>query len=87
MPIFRELTEIRVPAPPPSEDPNLTQWQGNVADALNKLPNLSVFSFTSPESNVTAQAPTLGFNITGSDVSVLWVKQSGSGDTGWAALG
>ena len=84
---FRDLIEVRVPAPPPAEEPQLGQWQRDVGDALNRLPNLSIFSFTTPESNVTAQAPTLGFNITGSDVSVLWLKQTGSGDTGWVELG
>ena len=84
---FRDLINIRVPAPPANEEPRLAQWQRDVGDALNKLPNFSVFSFASPESNVTAQVSTLGFNIAGSAQSVLWIKQSGSGDTGWAALG
>ena len=57
---FRDLVEVRVPAPPANEDSRLAQWQRDVGDALNRLPNLSIFSFTTPESNVTAPSGTDG---------------------------
>lgn len=57
-----------------------------VTQALNALPNFSSFSWSTPESNVTAQAPALGFNYA-SGVSVIWAKVSGSGATGWVAIG
>lgn len=82
---LRDLQEIRVPLPPPVDDRAQGRWQLDVADALNKLPNLSVFSYSDPNSNVTAQAPSLGFNIA-SNVSGLWFKQVGSSNTGWVAL-
>lgn len=68
-------------APRLSPSATTSQWR----DAINKLPNFSTFSFSTPESNVTAQAPTLGFNVS-STGSGLWFKRSGSGTTGWIAL-
>jgi hypothetical protein len=62
------------------------QWSRDVTDELNSVPPMSVFSFTTPNSNVTALASTLGFNQASAS-SVLWVKQTGSGNTGWVALG
>lgn len=56
-----------------------------VTQALNALPNFSSFSWPSPNSNVTAQAPALGFNYA-SGVSVVWAKVSGSGSTGWVPI-
>lgn len=85
-PRLRDLVEVRVQQPPPTEDLRQSQWQSDVADALNRLPNLSLFSQVTPESNITAQPGTLGFNLA-SGVSVLWIKQVGSGRTGWATLG
>jgi hypothetical protein len=82
---LRDLHGIRVPSPPASDDARQAQWQRNVGDALNDLPNLSVFSYSTPESNVTSVAPTLGFNHA-SGVSVLWAKVTGSGNTGWVPL-
>jgi len=62
-----------------------------VADFSQRLgvPSLttrtSTFSYTTPESNVTAQSPTIGVNEA-SGVSGLWFKRTGSGNTGWAAV-
>lgn len=53
----------------------------------NTQPNLSVFSFTNPNSNLTAQAPALAFNLVPASVaSTIWFKQYGSGQTGWVAI-
>jgi hypothetical protein len=61
---------------------------GQVTRALNGLPSFSIFSWSSPESNVTAQAATLGFNLAPASVaSTLWLKKTGSGSSGWIALG
>lgn len=57
-----------------------------LSDAVNELPPFSVFSYTTPESNVSAVPATLGFNLA-SGVSVLWIKQSGNTTIGWAAIG
>jgi hypothetical protein len=54
-------------------------------DKINELPRFSRFSYATPESNVTAQAPALGFNEA-SGVSRLWAKVSGSGNTGWTPI-
>lgn len=62
-----------------------TRGLQDVADAVNAFPRFSTFSFATPESNVTAQAPTLGFNEA-SGVSGLWFKRTGSGNTGWVAV-
>jgi len=81
------LLAQRVPLPSAIRDKETQQWAFQASDALNALPNFSVFSFSSPESNVTAQAPTLGFNLAPSSVaSGLWFKRSGSGMTDWIAL-
>jgi hypothetical protein len=62
-----------------------TRYLQDVADRINELPRFSVFSFATPESNVTAQAPALGFNEA-SGASVLWAKRTGSGNSGWLAI-
>ena len=47
---------------------------------------LSQFSFANPNSNVTAARGSLGHNIN-STASAMWLKQVGSGNTGWVPLG
>jgi hypothetical protein len=56
-----------------------------VNQEINKLPNFSTFSFSTPNSNVTAAAPALGFNYA-SGASVLWAKTSGQSNIGWVAI-
>ena len=85
MSTLRDLAALRVQPPPPSGNAKLDAWLRAAADALNALPNLSVFSYATPESNVTASAPALGFNVA-SGVSRLWAKVSGDSDTGWNAV-
>lgn len=66
--------------------PSLTTHNIQVIhDKINELPRFSVFSYATPESNVTAQSPTIGTNEA-SGFSKLWMKVSGSGNTGWVAL-
>lgn len=63
-------------------------WANQTVGAINALPPFSQFSFTSPESNVTAQARTIGINLAPASVgSTVWLKRFGSGATGWVALG
>jgi len=62
-----------------------TRTLQDFADAVNAFPRFSTFSYTTPESNVTAQSPTIGVNEA-SGVSGLWFKRTGSGNTGWAAV-
>jgi hypothetical protein len=75
----------RVNQPPPEEDANKEYWQRDMADAMNALPPFSVFSFDTPNSNVTAQEATLGFNLA-SGHTKLWIKVSGNDNTGWASV-
>ena len=58
-----------------------------VTRAINGLPNFSIFSWSTPNSNETAQYPALGFNLAPASVaSTIWAKTLGSGNTGWVAL-
>ena len=68
-----------------STDPGFQLWARQIVVALNtQTPPCSYFSYTTPNSNVTAPRGTIGNNLN-SAVSVHWVKQTGSGNTGWAA--
>jgi hypothetical protein len=75
----------RIGLPPKGENPQVQRYLQSMADAVNRLPAQSVFSFSTPESNVSANVGQLGINIA-SGVSVLWVKQSGTSDIGWVAI-
>lgn len=68
-----------------SSDAALQSWARQVVVAVNLLPPTSQFSFSNPNSHVTAQRGTWGHNIS-STGSVTWLKQSGSGTTGWVAI-
>jgi hypothetical protein len=74
-----------IPNPPASSGTDLFRFLQGVASALNRLPEVSNFSLPTPNSFVTATRGTFGFN-TNSTASVLWVKQVGSGNTGWTPL-
>ena len=78
---------LRVGIPPSTATGPLRRHLQDIADAVNDFPRFSTFSFSTPNSNVTAQAPALGFNEAGSAYSRLWVKTIGSGNTGWVAIG
>lgn len=74
-----------IPQPPASSGTELGRFLQGLAGAFNKFPPVSNFSLTTPNSVVTATRGTFGVN-TNSTASVLWVKQQGSGSTGWVAL-
>ena len=85
---FSSLYAPRVPPLPSTQSvhPVLHYWARQMVDAMNALPPFSAFSWSSPNSNVTAMPGTIGINYA-SGASVHWVKQVGSGNTGWAAIG
>ena len=62
----------------------INYWADEVTNTLNGLP-FSIFSTstTGPNSRVTAPKGFIGID-TGSSVTRLWVKTSGSGNTGWS---
>jgi hypothetical protein len=82
---IRDRAAPRLTAPPATGNPRLDTWLRQVADALNALPNLSVFSYATPESQVTASAPALGFNLA-SATTPVWLKHSGDGNMGWVSV-
>lgn len=68
-------------------DQGLHSWAKATTHAINALPNFSTFSLATPEGEVAAQAPALGFNYAPSSAaSTLWLKKSGSTTLGWIAL-
>lgn len=75
----------RFQPPPASTGTELGRYLQGIASFLNVLPVFSVFSYSSPNSNVTAATPTLGINMSSSG-SKLWAKTIGSGSTGWVAI-
>ena len=54
------------------------------ADVAFRMP-MSQFSFSTPNSNVTAQRGSWGHNIK-STASAVWFKQSGDSNIGWVAI-
>jgi len=78
----------RIKRPPPFGTKSQNVWLGQFTDAFNKLPPLSVDSFTSHanDSALTAAQGTLLFNQSSSATTLLWFKQSGSTTTGWKAV-
>lgn len=75
----------RLGRPPSTITGPLQRYVQDIADSMNELPRFSTFSFNTPESNVTAQAPTLGMNEA-SGYSRVWAKVVGSGNTGWVSV-
>lgn len=72
--------------PEQQKDPQFLEWTRQIVNAVNtQTPAASYFSFTTPNSNVTATRGTLGINLN-STVSVMWIKQVGSGATGWIPI-
>lgn len=69
-----------------STDLGFQLWARDMNLTVNtKLMPASFFSFTTPNSNVTARPGVLGVNVN-SAASVLWVKQTGYGNLGWVPL-
>ncbi len=85
MATIRDLHALRLGPPPSSGNRALDTYLRDLTDAVNALPALSVFSYNTPESNVTASAPTLGFNLASGHTQV-WLKASGDGNTGWVSV-
>jgi len=77
---IRSLQPIRLTLPP-----DATYEDRQVYDAVNALPAFSTFSLPNPNSALTATRGTIGVNLS-SATSVLWVKQLGSGNTGWQPI-
>ena len=77
--------QLRLGLPPSGVTGPLRQHIQDINDAVNALPRFSTFSFSTPNSNVTAQVPTIGVNEA-SGYSRVWAKTSGSGNTGWTAI-
>ena len=69
---------IRVPEPPRDAPPELRSWMQDVASALNALPAISMFSGHPNDSGVTADAGTLGFDVSSTATQRLWVNVSGT---------
>lgn len=78
------IRSILVPQPPASGNPAVDTWMRDVTATLNGLP-FSIFSTstTGPNSRVTAPEGFLGIDV-GSSVTKLWIKTSGSQNTGWS---
>src|SRR3990167_1586739 len=83
---LRQLQRKRLAQPPSTGSFSVDFWFRQIADTFNKLPPMSVFSFTNPNSNLSAIPGTLGFNINSANTAKLWVKEVGSGNTGWSSL-
>lgn len=80
----------KVPDPPSSVTGPLALWMRAVADHLNGLPTLSVFSGLSPNSAVTGVGGNIAVNIgSASTDSRVWVKGGSAtvpSKTGWTVL-
>lgn len=76
------LFNQRLSYPPPEKDSSKYQWQLDVMDAVNALPPTSTFSFSTPNSNVTAQEGTIGVNLNPNAI-YAWIKESGNTNIGW----
>lgn len=83
---IRELQQIRARQYRSDQSGGDAFWFRDITDALNMLPPMSVFSFGNPNSNLSAIPGTLGLNITSAATSKIWIKQVGSGNTGWTSV-
>ena len=76
----------RISRPPQTDNQELNRWLGDVHAAINDLPNFSIESTTAgPNSNFTADEGVVFIDV-GSAVTTSWIKQTGSGNTGWVEL-
>ena len=79
---------LRVALPPSSGNASLDAWNRSIADALNQLPTFSIFSTSDGpnSSGITANVPTIGFEI-GSSTTKVWFKiEASSLTTGWSTV-
>ena len=78
----------RIEMPPSSVSGELYGYLTRLALAVNNLPSFSYTSYASPESNVTGAPGAILVNIAANSAATrTWVKQSGTGNTGWQAIG
>jgi hypothetical protein len=77
----------RIEVPPHiPENPRLDRWVQSVHAVLNKFPNFSLSSTTNgPESNTSGDPGEILVDV-GSSATAGWIKQTGSGMTGWVEL-
>jgi len=78
------IRSVRVGLPPSTGNVALDQWARDVTSTINGLP-ISIFSTatTGPNSVVTAPKGFIGIDM-GSSVTRLWLKTTGSRNTGWS---
>lgn len=84
---FSSFYQPRLTQPPATDDVKvLVPWIiQQLTPSVNGIPPFSQFSWPSPNSNVSALAGTIGINYA-SNTSVIWVKVTGSGKTGWSPI-
>ena len=77
----------RIEMPPSSVSGELYGWLTRAALALNNIPSLSYTSYATPESNVTGAPGSMLINLASdSSTTRAWIKQAGTGNTGWVSL-
>lgn len=75
--------QYRLPPPPiRGDDSHFASWAQVVTDVLSNLPQFSIGS-GDPNSQVTADPGAYYAQNASSATSVVWLKQSTSGNTGW----
>lgn len=80
------MTLRRINDVPRFEDSQAQSWAADLTDDYNALPPTITFSdWSSPESNVSGVPGTIGVSVA-SGTTMLWIKELGSGNTGWASL-
>lgn len=64
------------------------QWANFIKSLIQYLapPNSMYYGTGTPESNVTADVGSLYLRTDGGTNTTLYVKESGTGNTGWAAI-
>lgn len=77
-----------VPYPPSTITGDLYMYLGQIAQWINERPVLSYTSYPGgPNSNLTGATGSLAVNIVASDSTArLYIKQLGSGNTGWVSV-
>ena len=78
---IRERQPTRIKAAPDAK----RNWEREVTDTLNTLPQMSTFSYDTPEGQVPAPPGTWGSNIRDGSTA-MWVKASGDSETGWQSI-
>ena len=83
----REFGASRIEMPPSTVTGELYVWLQRAALAINNIPSVSYTSYATPEAAVTAAPGKMLINLAvDPNATRAWIKQSGTGNTGWAAL-